>query len=580
MRVPLAPFVWVASGGGRLFADPARVIVAQTVADVRPALREARALAARGFHLAGGLAFEAGAAFEPRVERATAATMPPLLWLGAFGAPQPAPSPPDPERATWVGPPRPRLSLAAYRARVDRLGELIAAGDLYQANLSFRADVPVRGHPVALFARLWAETRPAHAALVATGEAWWLSLSPERFFALEAGRLVAQPMKGTAPRGGSEAEDEANAQALAADPKNRAENLMITDLLRNDLARVAVPGSVRVPALFAVGREPYVLQMTSTVEARLGAGLDAFDVLEALFPCGSVTGAPKIRSQQAIAALEPEPRGAYCGAIGTIGPGGQSADFNVAIRTLVLDPARPSVATLGLGSGVVADSRAEAEWTECLAKARFLSPQRPLSLIETMRREPDGTIPRLLLHLDRLGRSARRFGFPFDRKGTEALLASGRVPEPQRLRLLLARSGALALQVAPAPPSPPAPLRVAIVPLPVPADDWRLCHKTSARAFYDDARRRAGTDEVVFMRPDGLLTEGSFTNLFVARGGRLLTPPAALGLLPGVLRAELLETGEASEAPLRADDLASGFLLGNSLRGLLPARLVASAPEA
>jgi para-aminobenzoate synthetase/4-amino-4-deoxychorismate lyase len=309
------------------------------------------------------------------------------------------------------------------------------------------------------------------------------------------------------------------------------------------------------------------------VQGRLLAGAGLPEVMAALFPCGSVTGAPKIRAMEIIAELEPSPRGLYTGSLGWIGPGATSAAFSVAIRTLEVDG---RTATLGLGAGIVADSEAGAEWAESLAKARFLSQSAPRTLIETMRITPDGAL-RLSLHLDRLAASASRFGFAFDRAALDARLKALVVSRPRRLRLLLSADGAVALQLSDLPAAAPDPAPVALVPLPVEPGDWRLCHKTGDRAFYDDARHAAGAFECLFVRADGLLTEGSFTNLFVERDGVLLTPPARLGLLPGVLRAELLASGKAREAELTAADLAQGFLLGNSLRGLFPARLAGAA---
>ncbi len=570
-------------GQGLLFAGPVAMVEARTVADVGPALARARALARRGLHLAGGLAYEAAAAFEPRAARALAphiaALDEPLLWFGAFPPPRPvalAALPGWEEPADW-GPPLPGIDEAAHGAAVARVKALIAAGDIYQANLTFAAELPVSGHPVALFARAYARAPAPHAALVFTGRHWWLSLSPERFFALADGVLRAAPMKGTALRPPLPEADAAAAAALAADPKNRAENLMITDLIRNDCARVAVPGTVRVPAPFAIETLPYVHQLVSHVAARLADGRDAFDALAALFPCGSITGAPKLRAIEVLAGIEAGPRGIYCGAIGRIGPGSRDADLAVAIRTLVIARDRPGSAQLGLGSGIVADSDPESEWRECLAKARFLERRTPLTLIETMRREADGGVPLLARHQARMEGSAARFAIPFDPAAAAALLA--RLPSPaapERLRLLLAADGALAVQAGPAPAPPPGPVMLACVPLPVPADDWRLFHKSSDRGFYDAARQAADSFEVAFVRPDGLVTEGSFTSLFVARDGVLVTPPVARGLLPGVLRAELLGTGRAIEGDLRACDLVAAgregrLFVGNALRGLLPA---------
>jgi para-aminobenzoate synthetase/4-amino-4-deoxychorismate lyase len=273
-----------------------------------------------------------------------------------------------------------------------------------------------------------------------------------------------------------------------------------------------------------------------------------------------------------IDALEASPRGAYCGAIGRLAPDGP-ASFNVAIRTLTLR-AGASMARLGLGSGIVADSEAGAEWRECLVKGKFVETQRPFDLIETMRFDPLDGVVDLDRHLGRLKASADALGFPFDRhEARNELQAATFRAGASRLRLLLSRSGAFAIELRPLPAPPDAPLAAALRPLPVDRDDFRLRHKTSDRGFYDEARAAAGTDEVIFHDAAGFLTEGSFTSIFVDRGGRLITPPLARGLLPGVLRARLLDEGRAEEGDLRAADLAGGFLLGNALRGLVPARL-------
>ena len=471
-----------------------------------------------------------------------------------------------------VGPAVPRLDRAAYDAMLARIAELIAAGDVYQVNATFAADVATRGHPLALFRQLRAAQRAPYGALVHTGRDWLLSLSPELFFTLESRALTTRPMKGTAPRGATAAADDAAARALAADAKNRAENLMIVDLLRNDLSRVAEPGSVAVPALFAVERYPTLLQMTSTVTATAQPEIDAVDVLAALFPCGSVTGAPKLRATQVIAEVEAAPRGVYTGSIGSIDANGDAA-FNVAIRTLVM---RPGGATLGLGGGIVADSEPDAEWGEALAKAAFLTRRSgPLDLIETMRFVPGEGIAMRDLHLVRLAASAAFLGVPLDEPAVAAALdaACATFAAPARLRLLVAANGAVAVQASALPAPPAEPVEIAIVALPVAPIDWRLAHKTTDRAFYDDARRAAKAFEVVFERPDCRVTEGSFTSVFVERDGVLLTPPLADGLLPGVLRAHLIATGAAVETPLTAADLHDGFLIGNAVRGLLRARL-------
>jgi len=582
MRLTLdTPFVLIddarAGGSARLYRSPQATIRAVSVAEVPAALDALRR--ATG-HRAGYIAYEAGAATQPRIATPDASTGP-LLWFGIFDTVEPLPPGavdsllPDPAGA-WVGDAQPLIDFASYARQIDQILGLIRAGDIYQANLTFAGKVPIEGDPLAAYAAIRARAAAGHGGIVWTGEQLLLSFSPELFFAVEAGTLTARPMKGTAPRGASANEDSGLAAALAADAKQRAENLMIVDLMRNDLARVALPGSVAVPALFAIETYPTVHQMVSTVTARLASGRGPVDALTALFPCGSITGAPKVRAMQVIADVERTPRGAYTGAIGWIDPAGD-AGFNVAIRTLALEPGH-GAATIGLGSGIVADSQARDEWAECLAKAAFLtSGARAFDLIETMAFDPAEGLLRLGAHLARIKASADRFGFAFDRHAArnELQAATFRLAEPSRVRLLVARSGAIAVEAAPAPPLPTGPVEVAIVALPVDPADFRLRHKTSDRAFYDTARAAGGGFEVVFERPDGWLTEGSFTNLFVERDGMLVTPPAERGLLPGVLRGELIASGRAIEGDLRAADLAGGFFIGNALRGLIPARLVA-----
>ncbi len=408
--------------------------------------------------------------------------------------------------------------------------------------------------------------RAGHGALVFTGAHWLLSGSPELFFTLENGRVTTRPMKGTAPPGSDPA-------ALRDDPKNRAENLMIVDLLRNDLSKLARTGSVEVPELFHVETYPTVLQMISTVTAELDEGRDAIDLLDAIFPCGSITGAPKIRAMEIIAGLEPEPRGVYCGAIGALAADG-SARFNVAIRTLTLR-AGGNVARIGLGSGIVADSDPDDEWRECLAKGVFVASGRKFDLIETMAYDPRDGIARLDRHLERMKASADAFDFRFDRhEARNELQAATFRAGPSLVRLLLSRSGAMAIELRPLPPQAKEPVEVVLAPLPVDPQDFRLRHKTSDRSFYD--MTKGGAFEVLFVDPEGFLTEGSFTSLFVEREGKLLTPALARGLLPGVLRAALIGEGQAAEADLRADDLAGGFLIGNSARGLIRARLASA----
>ncbi|WP_439532767.1 aminodeoxychorismate synthase component I [Polymorphobacter sp.] len=568
---PVRPFVLLddaSTGRATLFTGPAETVEATTAAEVAPALARLRS----GGDWAGFIGYEAGHALEPRLAaQARPVTDTPLLWFARFtdAAPVDVDALLAGHGAARLGRLEPGISEAAHAAALARVQALIAAGDIYQANLTFPARLEFSGHPLALYAALRPGSRAPYGALVHTGRHWLLSFSPELFFNLHGRTLTARPMKGTARRGADAAEDTAIAAALQADPKNRAENLMIVDLLRNDLSRVA--SKVEVPALFEVETYPSILQMTSTITAEAHHGITAADVLARLFPCGSVTGAPKIRAMEVIAEVEPAPRGPYTGSIGAVRANGDAV-FNVAIRTLVIGKGDRHAA-LGLGSGIIADSDPAAEWQECLAKAAFLSRGGPPDLIETMRLT-DGQLPDLEAHLIRMSRSAAFLGLSFDEAAARAVVAEAIAGVSDgRLRLLASPAGHHAVQLSAPPPPLALPLRVKIVPLPVSPADWRLRHKTSDRAFYDNARKAAGTAEVLFETDDGQLTEGSFTTLFVSRGDRLLTPPAALGLLPGVLRARLLASGEAVESPLTRADLVHGFFVGNALRGLMPAIL-------
>ena len=549
-----------------LYRNPAEIVEARDPADVPAALER---LEGSGRLAAGFIGYGAGHSLEPKLAplaRASREGEPPLLWFGLFDAAGevdlaallPAAA------GGWAGRPRPLVAREQYLAAAEAVREHIFAGDIYQANLTFQAEVKTAGHPLALYAAIRERAQAGWGGIVFTGAHWLLSFSPELFFTAEGRRVEARPMKGTAPAG-------SDPEALRSDPKQRAENLMIVDLLRNDLSRVSKPGTVKVPELFAVEAYPTVLQMTSTVTAELEDGVGAIDLLRATFPCGSITGAPKIRAMEIIDGLEPQPRGVYTGSIGRIAPDGRAA-FNVAIRTLVLQDGG-SAARIGLGSGIVADSVPAEEWRECLAKGVFVEDQRGFDLIETMRFDPQEGIAELDRHLARMKASADALDFAFDRHDArnELQAATFYLKRPSRLRLLLSRTGAMAIETRPLPDAPAEPVPVRLVALPVDPSDFRLRHKTSDRRFYDEARQ--GAFEALFVDPDGFVTEGSFTSVFVERDGTLLTPPLARGLLPGVLRGKLIEAGQAVESDLTAHDLQEGFLVGNAVRGLIAARL-------
>ena len=579
------------AAAARLFVRPVDVLTAYSVAEVPALLSALEAAQGRGLHAAGYLAYEAGKGLAPAWRGGVddEAEASPIGWFGLFekveriDADAVASLLPDPASA-WVGKVTPRVARADYLTAVETVLAYIRAGDIYQANFTFRAEVPVLGNPLAVHARLRRTARAGYGGVIWTGEQAIVSHSPELFFAMRGGQIMARPMKGTAARLADAEADAAAARDLAEDPKQRAENLMIVDLIRNDVSRVAVPGSVAVPDLFRVESFPTIHQLVSDVSARLPDGVGAVDVLRAAFPCGSITGAPKVRAMEIIDALEEGARGLYTGSIGFIEPGGDAA-FNVAIRTLIFPPHSglqdgAACATLGLGSGIVADSQPAEEWRECLTKGEFVkAAEARFDLIETMFFDPVEGVQRLEGHLKRMKASAEALGFAFDRHGARNSLQSAtfRLRSAARVRMRLAPSGALAVEVSPLPRLAELPVPVAVCPAPMAADDFRLTHKTSLRAAYDEARQDSGAAEVVFVDEPGFVTEGSWSNIFVERDGQLLTPPLALGLLPGVLRAELIDKGRAVESHLRLADLEDGFFIGNSLRGLIPARLADAA---
>jgi para-aminobenzoate synthetase / 4-amino-4-deoxychorismate lyase len=568
----------------RLYQSPVETISAVDPAEVPIALRQLKAARDKGLHAAGFITYDAGYALEPKLSDEkiwTAYSNKPLLWFGLFSefthiAAEDVPNwLPDPAGG-WAGRPRSSIDHDAYANALAEVQSLIAAGDIYQANLTFNNHVSTAGHPLAVYAGLRSRAKAGYGGVVWTGEDWLLSLSPELFFALQDGKVTTKPMKGTATRGADAAADATEIAALQADPKQRAENLMIVDLLRNDLSRVAKPGTVMVPHLFSVETYPTLHQMTSTVTAQLRNGVDAVDLIASIFPCGSITGAPKIRAMEILSDVEAEPRGIYTGSIGRIDIGGDAA-FNVAIRTLHLQADDPT-ASLGLGSGIVADSNLGQEWDECRAKGKFVGDHRRFDLIETMRFEPEAGILMLDRHLARMKASARALDFEFDAHSARNDLQAStfRLTGPKRIRLMLARSGQIAVEITAVPAPPMAPVPIGTTALPVHPADFRLRHKTSDRSFYDTARALAGTFDVILVDLDGYLTEGCFTSVFVERDGILLTPPLSRGLLPGILREALIADRRAVEADLRVSDLTSGFFIGNASRGLMPAVLTQS----
>ena len=556
-------------------------IEARSLEEVRPALAELERATRAGAHAAGFVCYEAAPAMDPALVTHPPEPERPLLWFGLFADrregvalegldPGEAHAPEGRSKPAYsLGTLQPALTRAQYAQRVARILELIAAGDTYQVNLTFPLWAPFAGSEVALYRDLCLSQRSGFCALIQMEGRSILSASPELFFRREGERIELRPMKGTRPRGRWAAEDEELAGALAASAKDRAENLMIVDLLRNDLGRVARFGSVSVTRLFEVERYPTVLQMTSSVEGRVDPSKGLDEIFQALFPCGSITGAPKVRTSEIIREVEQGPRGIYTGAIGIASPG--AASFNVAIRTAVIDH-RAGTLTLGVGSGITADSAAAAEYAECLRKGAFVEHrQPPFELLETMRFEGAAGCELLDGHLARLSASAEYFDYPLDlpalRRQLDALggsLADG----VHKVRLLLASSGQVRLESEPIPPELP-PARIAIASAPVDETDPFLFHKTTHRERYRRAlAEHPGADDVILWNRGGELTEACNANLVLEIDGALVTPPLEAGLLPGVMRAKLLAEGRIAERVLRLDELrgASAIYLINAVR--------------
>ena len=458
-----------------LYEAPREIFVAMRAGEVEGVLEAAEKARAEGGELAGYIAYEAGLALEPRLapladERSGAAG--PLVWLGLFDTPTRIAADEVPgwlgergEGSASLGPLDPQLSPGEYDEAFAALREAIHAGDIYQANLTYPLAGSYRGDPVALYRGLRGAAKAGYGGIVFDGSHWLLSFSPELFVSLDGTSAKAKPMKGTRPRSPDPAHDAELAEELATSVKDKAENLMIVDLMRNDLARVAVAGGVRVDAPFSVESYPTVHQMVSSVRAELQEDKGAMDLVRALFPCGSITGAPKIRAMELIQRHERDARGPYCGAIGRIGPitdkGHGTAAFNVAIRTLRLTPIENAQgsAVLGVGSAIVADSEPLAERRECEVKAGFARSSTPdhsaagFDLIETMAFDPEVGIAMLELHLARMKKSAAALGFQFDRHAARNQIQAlcFELEAPAKLRLLAARSGATALETAPLP---------------------------------------------------------------------------------------------------------------------------------
>ncbi len=565
----------------RVYDRPKDVVTAWRREDLPAAFARLEALSAAGYYLAGYAAYETGHSFEARL--ADFIPENPDIPLLRFGVYKSYHTVSDNLFNPCIAPPelslRPAWTRDEYLARFEKVLAYIQAGDVYQINLTFPLTGQYDGTGIDLYTCLRERQPGQFGGVLAFDDFEIVSLSPELFYQTDAERISMRPMKGTAKRLPDPQADQAVRDAMRADIKSQAENLMIVDLLRNDLSRIAQTASVKVPELFTLETYPTLHQMTSRVEARLRPDTGFHDLFKSLFPCGSVTGAPKIRAMEIIQELEQRPRGAYCGAIGFIDPNGDSC-FNVAIRTFTL---KNGTITYNVGSGVVLDSQGVDEYDECLLKAAVTQSQPPY-LIETLKYEAGQGCVRQDRHLARLERSAAALGYACEPTDARALLDQISSVDDQRVRLTLSQNGDCQLTTEPLIETVE-PVDIAISKNPLSPEVQETRYKISARDFYNQelSRVKELTDcfDVIFLNPRGEICEGSFTNIFVKKDGLLFTPDLACGLLPGILREELIETGQVREAVLTLENLieADEIYIGNSLRGLLRTRLVSPDPQ-
>lgn len=580
-----------------LFYEPEQVLIARTADQVSRVLDEVETACKSGMHVAGYLAYEAGYAYwedrfpQLRTDQKLPGNLP-LAWFGVYSRMLPVRASVLEEWSAKVSEDvvipdlLPAEAPSRFAQRVRDIRDLIREGDVYQVNHTTRFTAHYAGRGDDLYRAVRKRQPVGYGGLLSLEESSILSFSPELFFEQTGRRIQTEPMKGTAPRGGTPEQDTQLQDWLKGDEKNRAENLMIVDLLRNDLSMVSEPGSVVVPERFSVQALPSVHQMTSRIEANLRENADFPAVVRALFPCGSITGAPKVRSMRRIADLEAGPRGVYCGAIGYVtGSGAERRSvFSVAIRTAVL---HGTDLTLGAGGGIVWDSDPEEEYRETLLKTRFFSSSPPsdeVQLIETMRAEGDGSIPWLSWHMDRLQASAEALGFLFDKVRIDAALVealdsrSGSEVE-MRLRLLLFQNGRVAVQSKPIGALPGAPLLICLTDVRIASSHPRYRHKTTDRGPYVQAAeqaRKRGCYDGLLANERGEITEGAITNIFIRRGQTWFTPPLESGLLPGIGRRVFLLEHAAREKVLRPEDVrqADEIRITNAIIGEREAVLV------
>jgi len=548
------------------FHSPIHIITTQSLDEVVPSLKRIEDLVEnQGYFAAGFISYEAAPAFDRALVTHKVAGFP-LIWFGIYQNPEDFEPDLDQESYkldSW----RASVSKGEYAEAISQIKELIARGRTYQVNYTLRLKSQFNGSARALFYDLIKAQESRYAAFIDTGSMAICSASPELFFKVDGSLLESRPMKGTAPRGRTVDDDGHLAKWLYKSEKNRAENVMIVDMIRNDIGRVSEVGSVDVPHLFQIERYPTLWQMTSTVTGTCHAGIT--EIMTALFPCASITGAPKVSTMQIISALETEPRGIYTGCIGYLAPG-RMAQFNVAIRTVVVNR-QDNTAGYGVGGGIVWGSETEQEFEEWQTKARILTVRRPeFQLLESILWTRDEGYFLLDRHLKRLSESARYFGFICNLSEIRHELERFSHPneyDRQKIRLVLSKNGSFVLQNGPVGETGTAFIRLA--PGPIDESDLFHYHKTTNRQIYDRFLPvEPGVDDVLLWNSHGEVTETTVANIVVKKGDKLLTPPVSSGLLGGTFRQELLDQRVISEAKLTIADLenAEQIYLINSVR--------------
>ena len=563
--------------------DPSEILVATSLNQVTDVLATAEAAVKANKWVAGFVSFEASPAFDPALvvtdRSGTSTATLPLAWFAVYERRHPTSQAKTDEYE--LGDWKPGTSETEYHTAIGTIREHIRQGRTYQVNHTFRLEAAFEGDSTALYHHLSHAQTCGYGSYLDTGRWVIASASPELFFEWKHGRLVSKPMKGTVRRGTTLADDEAQRQFLYLSEKNRAENLMIVDMVRNDMGRVARIGSVRVPELFTTEKYDTVWQMTSTVIGEPVSGTTLVDVFRALFPSASITGAPKVATMDIISQLETAPRGVYCGTVGFGGPGptGPEWAFNVAIRTVLIDRDNDR-AIYGTGGGITYDSTPGDEFAEALLKTRVLDRRSAdLELIETMRWDPDTGFYELARHLERLGSSAWYFDVPLDPAEVRSALGrvTGHSDVPLRLRLRVDRTGWVSVDSETPPSKAADPIRLAIDLNPIDLMDPLMYHKTTSRAVYTEATaRHPGSDDVILTNRSGNVTETTIANLAVELDGLWYTPPVAEGLLAGVRRSALIESGELVERPISIEETRSANRVArfNALRGWEEARVL------